>query len=156
MLKMGARFSSKVAPGKDRWLCGGRALRKQASFGLESAAVDVRDEKSMVRWRTTRVHHIIQKQGRAEIFEDYHLRIGDVTADTDAPSSASVHEQRFDETKIGAKFATIAELTRRQGTSFDPQIDIVADLGLDISEAMIDHHAFASIYNPGKLALLAL
>ena len=47
-----------------------------------------RDEKSMVRWRTTGVHHIIQKQGRAEILEDYHLRIGDVTVDTHAPSSA--------------------------------------------------------------------
>jgi heme-degrading monooxygenase HmoA len=60
-----------------------------------------RDEKSMVRWRTTGLHHIIQKQGRAEIFEDYHLRIGDVTADTNAPVVAPVHEQRFDEAEIG-------------------------------------------------------
>jgi len=42
-----------------------------------------RDEKSMVRWRTTGVHHIAQKRGRAEILEDYHLRIGDVTVDTE-------------------------------------------------------------------------
>jgi heme-degrading monooxygenase HmoA len=115
-----------------------------------------RDEKSMVRWRTTGVHHIIQQQGRTEIFEDYHLRIGDVIADTHAPSSAPVHEQRFDETEIGAKFATVTELSPRQGTPFGSQIDIVADLGLDISEAVIDHDVFTSIYNPGKLALLAL
>jgi heme-degrading monooxygenase HmoA len=80
-----------------------------------------RDEKSMVRWRTTGVHHVIQKQGRAEIFEDYHLRIGDVTADTDAPSSAPVHEERFDETEIGAKLATVTELTPQEGASFDSQ-----------------------------------
>src|SRR5260370_8138887 len=110
----------------------------------------------MVRWRTTGVHYMIQKQGRAEILEDYHLRIGDVTADTHAPSSAPVHEQRFDETEIGAKFATVIELTPWQDASFGPPIDIIAGLGLDISEAVIDHDVFASIYNPGKLALLAL
>jgi heme-degrading monooxygenase HmoA len=60
-----------------------------------------RDEESMIRWRTTGVHHIIQKQGRAEVFEDYHLRIGDVTGDTDAPAKAPVHELRFDETETG-------------------------------------------------------
>jgi hypothetical protein len=68
----------------------------------------------MARWRTTGLHHIIQKQGRAEIFEDYHLRIGDVTADTNAPVVAPVHEQRFDETEIGAKFATVTELIPRR------------------------------------------
>ena len=115
-----------------------------------------RDEKSMVRWRTTGVHHIIQKQGRAEILEDYHLRIGDVTADTHAPSSAPVHEQRFDETEIGAKFATVTELTPWQDASIGAPSDIIAGLGLDISQAVIDTDVFASIYNPGKLALLAL
>jgi hypothetical protein len=68
-----------------------------------SRVVDWRDEKSMVRWRATGVHHVAQKQGRAEILEDYHLRIGGVIADTDAPGWALVSEQRFDETEVGAK-----------------------------------------------------
>src|SRR5260370_7256977 len=92
-----------------------------------------RDEKSMVRWRTTGVHHIIQKQGRAEILEDYHLRIGDVTLDTHAPSSAPVHEQRFDETEIGEKFETVTELTPLPDALVGAPTDILAGLGLDIS-----------------------
>jgi hypothetical protein len=52
------------------------------------------------------VHHIAQKQGRAEILEDYHLRNGDVAADSGAPGNAPVHEQRFDETEVGAKIDT--------------------------------------------------
>jgi len=116
-----------------------------------------RDEKSMVRWRTTGLHHMIQKQGRAEIFEDYHLRIGDVTADTNAPLAAPVHEQRFDETEIGAKFATVTELIPQRDAVPSPQIDMWSSLGSDIPyEGMIDYDLFGSIYNPGKVALLAL
>jgi heme-degrading monooxygenase HmoA len=111
-----------------------------------------RDEKSMVRWRTTGVHHIAQKQGRSEILQDYRLRIGDVTVDTDAPDNAPVHEQRFDEIEIGAKFATVTEITPESEAC-----EVVAALGLDTSqEGLVDHELFASIYNPGKLALLLL
>ena len=74
------------------------------------------------------VHHIGQKQGRADILEDYHLRIGDVTVDTDAPDNAPVHEQRFDETEIGAKFATVTELTPEREAC-----NLTAALGLDTS-----------------------
>src|SRR5215475_7014989 len=111
-----------------------------------------RDEKSMVRWRTTGVHHIAQKRGRAEILEDYHLRIGDVTFDTDAPVNAPVHEQRFDETEVGAKFATVTELT----TELEA-FNVSAVLGLDTArQGLVNYDLFASIYNPCKLALLAL
>ena len=111
-----------------------------------------RDEKSMVRWRATGVHHIAQKRGRAEILEDYHLRIGDVTFDTDAPDNAPVHEQRFDETEVGAKFATVTELT----TELEA-FNVSAVLGLDTSrQGLVNYDLFASIYNPGKLALLLL
>ena len=61
-----------------------------------------RDEKSVVRWRTAAAHHLAQEHGRSEILRDYHLRVGDVTADTDAPEEAPIREQRFDETEIGA------------------------------------------------------
>src|SRR3984885_7554097 len=41
-----------------------------------------RDEKAVICWRTFGVHHEIQEKGRAEIFQDYHLRVGEITADT--------------------------------------------------------------------------
>ena len=115
-----------------------------------------RDEKSVVRWRTTGEHHAIQEKGRSEIFADYHLRVGDVTADTNAPKEAPVREQRFDETEIGAaKFATLTEITPQQGTTFDTQTDLLATLGLDrLRHGVINEDMFASIYNPGKIALL--
>src|SRR5580698_9179154 len=56
-----------------------------------------RDEKAVIRWRTLGMHHDIQEKGRAEIFEDYHLRVGEITADTHIPKGQTLQEQRFDE-----------------------------------------------------------
>ena len=116
-----------------------------------------RDEKSVVRWRTEGEHHAVQGKGRFEIFQDYHLRVGDVRADTDPPKEAPIHERRFDETEVGAaKIVTFTEITPDKGAKFATQIDLLpAHLGLDLKDgAVIDHDVFASIYNPGKLALL--
>jgi len=112
-----------------------------------------RDEKSVIRWRTTGEHHAMQAKGRDQILGDYHLRVGDVTVDTDAPRGAPVHEQRFDETEIGAaKFATLTETTpHADGTIGDP----LAALHFNaMANGVLDHDVFASIYNPGKIALL--
>ena len=117
-----------------------------------------RDEKSVVRWRTEGQHHVVQGKGRFEIFADYHLRVGDVTADTNPPKEAPVHERRFDETEIGAaKIVTFTEIAPARGAAFAAQTDLLlAHLGLDPNHsAIIEHDVFASIYNPGKLALLA-
>jgi heme-degrading monooxygenase HmoA len=111
-----------------------------------------RDEKSVVRWRTEGEHHAVQEKGRFEIFQDYHLRIGDVTADTDP-----VYERRFDETEVGkAKVATFTEITPVKGAAFASQADLLpAHLGLDLNGgAVAEHDVWASIYNPGKIALL--
>src|ERR1700751_2357995 len=78
-----------------------------------------RDEKSVVRWRTEGEHHAVQEKGRFEIFRDYHLRVGDVTADTDPPKEAPIQPLRFDETEIGAaKVLTFTEITPRKGARF--------------------------------------
>ena len=61
-----------------------------------------RDEKSVVRWRTTAKHHETQQRGRDDVFADYHLRVGEIVADTAPPAGLSVVEQRLDETEIGA------------------------------------------------------
>ena len=39
-----------------------------------------RDEKALVCWRTLGLHHDVQEKGRFEVFEDYHLRVGEITA----------------------------------------------------------------------------
>jgi heme-degrading monooxygenase HmoA len=116
-----------------------------------------RDEKSVVRWRTEGEHHVVQGKGRFEIFQDYHLRVGDVTADTDPPKEAPIREQRFDETEVGnAKMATFTEITPAGGAAFANQTDLLpAYLGLDLTDgAIAEYDVYASIYNPGKLALL--
>ena len=116
-----------------------------------------RDEKSVVRWRTEGEHHAVQEKGRFQIFKDYHLRVGDVTSDTDPPKAAPVHERRFDETEVGAgKLVTFTEIVPVEGAALVTQADLLpAHIGLDVGGgAVLDHDVWASIYNPGKMALL--
>ena len=60
-----------------------------------------RDEKSLVRWRTRRRHQEVQQKGRDEILADYHLRVGQITADNQVPQGYVLTEQRLDETEVG-------------------------------------------------------
>jgi heme-degrading monooxygenase HmoA len=60
-----------------------------------------RDEKAVVRWRTRMRHHEVQQKGRDEILLDYHLRVGQVTRDTNIPGGQTLREQRLDETEVG-------------------------------------------------------
>jgi heme-degrading monooxygenase HmoA len=116
-----------------------------------------RGEKSVVRWRTEAEHHSVQEKGRYEIFEDYRLRVGDVIADTNPPPEAPIREQRLDETEVGnAKVVTFTEITPERGAAFAPQADLLPSLlGLDPhSGTIVERDVFASIYNPGKIALL--
>src|SRR3984885_12076267 len=70
-----------------------------------------RDEKSVVRWRTVAKHHESQQRGRDEVFQDYRLRVGEVTLDSVPPAGVSTVEQRLDETEVGAaKFLTLTEV----------------------------------------------
>jgi heme-degrading monooxygenase HmoA len=111
-----------------------------------------RDEKSVIRWRTHGEHHGVQEKGRFEIFADYHLRVGEITGDSQPPKGLSVEQQRFDATEIGgAKVVTITEV----GEGGKPE-HLSASLGLPSGDAgLLDHEVFESIYNPGKLLLLA-
>ena len=115
-----------------------------------------RDEKAVIRWRTLAVHHTAQERGRFAIFEDYHLRVGEIVADTARPKGQVVREQRFDETEIGAaKTITISELPPKDGTP--ASADFAADLGLAKAgtPGLLEQELFESIYNRGKLLLLA-
>ena len=115
-----------------------------------------RDEKAVVRWRTLAVHHKAQEKGRFEIFEDYRLRVGEVVSDTEPPKGQTVREQRLDETEVGAaKVVTVSEVPAKDGKP--ASADLAADLGLHKAgnPDLVDHELFESIYNPGKLVLLA-
>ncbi len=116
-----------------------------------------RDEKSVVRWRTEGEHHAVQEKGRFEIFQDYHLRVGDVTSDTTPPWEAPVDERRFDETEVGAaRSSPSPKSLPAKGAAFAAQLDFLpSHLGLDVNSGAVgEYEVYASIYNPGKLALL--
>jgi hypothetical protein len=84
--------------------------------------------------------------------------VGDVKSDTHQPKAAPIKEQRFDETEVAvAKAVTFTEITPRKGAALAAQIDLIpSHLGIDAGiGAIVEHDVYASIYNPGKLALLA-
>ena len=77
-------------------------------------------------------HHEVQQKGRDEFLADYHLRVGQITADNQVPAGYALTEQRLAEPKSGR------ERRSRRSTRLAPRIGIVhhqydcADwLGLD-------------------------
>src|SRR5215470_1446944 len=115
-----------------------------------------RDEKAIIRWRTLGMHHEVQEKGRFEIFDDYHLRVGEITADTQIPPRQRLQQQRFDETEIAdAKLITISELSPIGDHRLKAD-NVAADLGLpqDATPEIVDQEVFESLYHPGKLLLL--
>ncbi len=115
-----------------------------------------RDEKSVIRWRTLAVHHQVQEKGRFEVFQDYHLRVGEFTSDSRPPAGQVLRQQRMDETEVGAaKYVTISELGPRDGRPATG--DLASDLDLPPSgtQDLLDHDTYESIYVSGKLLLLA-
>jgi len=113
-----------------------------------------RDEKALVRWRTIAMHHETQQRGRDEVFEDYHLRVGEIIADTAPPRGLSVVEQHLEETESGeGKFVTLTEFEPRPDCSDTIREDALAGL-VKGHAGLIENEVFASIYNKGKSALL--
>ncbi len=110
-----------------------------------------RDEKAVIRWRTLAAHHAVQEKGRFEVFRDYHLRVGEFTADSDMPSGQSLLQQRLDETEVGdAKCVTISEYSSANGrpAASDCGVPVIGQHGL------LDIEVYDSIVNPGKLLVL--
>jgi heme-degrading monooxygenase HmoA len=116
------------------------------------------DEKAVIRWRTQGDHHGVQEKGRFEVFADYHLRVGEITADTAPPEGLAVKEERFDATEAGeAKVVTVTELELGEKNALGAEADqLAAHLGLRAgADGLVDREVFESIYHPGKLLLLA-
>jgi heme-degrading monooxygenase HmoA len=153
-----------VQPKKERW-DDYLDLAKQLKPKLEAIDGFIDNERfkskrddgrllSLSTWRDEKV----QEKGRFEVFEDYHLRVGEITADSEPPKGLSIVQHRLDATDVGqAKVATITEITPAENASLGAKPDLLpAHLGLDIKIAdRVAHAVFESIYNPGKLLLLA-
>ena len=115
-----------------------------------------RDEKSVVRWRTESEHHKVQEKGRFDIFRDYHLRVGQVTADSRPPQGYNVYEQRFDETAAAAKLIELSEAAP-EGLPPEPDAGTIAARlgGLGTAHpGLVDWDVFESIVQPGKFIRL--
>ena len=107
------------------------------------------DEKSVIRWRTHAMHHGVQEKGRFEVFQDYHLRVGEVIADTRIPSGQSLREQRFDTTEVGvAKIVGISERDPGSATTASIQPPEIGRNGVS------DAELYEGITTPGKQLLL--
>jgi heme-degrading monooxygenase HmoA len=118
-------------------------FRSERTEGRVLSLSTWRDEKALVRWRTQATHHTRgQARGRFEIFADYHLRVGEVTADSAA--GADLPGQRFDTTEVG--LAPIVTLTELGPADEPPSTAGVAGL--------LDHECFASLTTEGKRILL--
>ncbi|HEU5016209.1 MAG TPA: antibiotic biosynthesis monooxygenase [Roseiflexaceae bacterium] len=117
-----------------------------------------RDEKALIRWRTHALHHEVQEQGRALVFADYRLRVGEVTADSAPPAGHEVRQQRFDATETSsAKVVTVIELDPPSGdsTQHDQLVQVATIDPAHAPTGWVDGAHFTSIYRPGKRAMLA-
>ncbi len=117
-----------------------------------------RDEKAVVRWRTLGAHHGVQEKGRAEIFDDYHLRVGEVTLDSRPPDGLSIAEQRFDETRVGpSTLCTVTEITPVAAALPAAVVAALpAHLGLGgHADGLVGSEVFEGITHAGKLLMLA-
>jgi heme-degrading monooxygenase HmoA len=116
-----------------------------------------RDEKALVRWRTNAPHHAAQEKGRSEVFSDYHLRVGQVTADSRPPPGVEVLDQRFDETEDGvAKVVSLVEMRRPPGLPEDAAPEAIGRaMGLqEAADDLVGWDVFEAILTPGDMLLL--
>jgi heme-degrading monooxygenase HmoA len=151
-----AKHLKPILEGIDGFIDNERFASKRTEGSILSLST-WRDEKSVVRWRTQSEHHSVQEQGRFEIFESYHLRVGEIIADSHPPTGSTIDEKRFDETEVGeAKICTITEVTPatasapvRSAAALSAHVGLAADM-----PGLVDHEVFESITHPGKFLLL--
>jgi heme-degrading monooxygenase HmoA len=116
-----------------------------------------RDEKSVVRWRTKEGHHLVQEKGRGEILADYHLRVGQITADTRVPAGYRLLEQRLDATEVGEGTTAVMIDAKRPGEFSETSnpADCSEYLGLNpYASDMLAWDVMEAVLMPGDLILL--
>ena len=114
-----------------------------------------RDEKSLIRWRVHGDHHGVQQKGRARVFADYRIRVGEIIGDSAAPDRLFPAPQRLDTTESGeTKTCTVTEAVLPEGAARQgPPLELMR-LDPD-AQGLVAHEIFDSIYNPAKLLILA-
>jgi quinol monooxygenase YgiN len=116
-----------------------------------------RDEKSLVRWQTRMHYHEVQVKVRNQVLEDYRVRVGQITQDTEIPEGCQLLEQRLDETEVGEGKAVTLITARRPGQwaeTTNPD-DCAALLGLDpYADGLLSYDVFDAVLSPGDLLLL--
>jgi heme-degrading monooxygenase HmoA len=115
-----------------------------------------RDEKALVRWRTHALHHEIQGKGRSSVFADYHLRVGEIVADSRMDTRPA--RQRLDATEVAAlKAVTLTERSLEPGAA-RPRSGNVSDGNVsdgNVSDGNVpDGDVFDSITRPGNALYL--
>lgn len=116
-----------------------------------------RDEKALVRWRTQGMHHGVQEKGRFEVFNDYHLRVGQLTKDTQLPDGCELRAQRLDETETGDATTVTLINTRRDAdwVKSAQAKEVALALGLqDGAAGMVSWDVFDAVLSPGDIILL--
>jgi heme-degrading monooxygenase HmoA len=116
-----------------------------------------RDEKSVVRWRTAQRHHIAQEKGRSTILLDYHLRVGEITQDTQVPAGHRIAEQRLDETETGeGTTVTFVDAKSPKGSIELSDASGIADhLGLNPDAVgLLKWEVFDAVLTPGDVILM--
>lgn len=119
-----------------------------------------RDEKAVVRFRTDAHHQAAQEQGRAGLFADYHLRVGQEIYDTRLPEGCELLEQRLDETEVGAgKAVTLIDAHQSADWVAEHNAqEIALYLGFDFNSYgdCISWDVFDAVSAPGDMILLVL
>lgn len=114
-------------------------------------------EKALVRWRTHALHHTVQEKGRTQVFRDYHLRVGQLTRDTELPGGSVLTEQRLDETEVGTG-TTVTLLSAHHPPDWvrsAPPSEVAATLGLDVdASSLVAWDVFDAVLSPGEVILL--
>jgi heme-degrading monooxygenase HmoA len=115
-----------------------------------------RDEKALVRWRTQAKHHDVQEKGRFEVFEDYHLRVGEIVEDTNPPQGQVVHDHRIEETEVGpAKVLLLVESKRSQNAVKAATAGgLATSLGYVPCDGLVTWDIFEAVLTPGDLILI--
>src|ERR1700744_3314236 len=116
-----------------------------------------RDEKSLIRWRTAQHHHETQEKGRTQVLSDYHLRVGQVTKDTEVPKGYSLQEQRLDQTEIGEGNTAVLVTATQQAdwVKKTAPADVAKFLGLKEDAAgLVNWDVFDAVLKPGDMILL--
>jgi heme-degrading monooxygenase HmoA len=116
-----------------------------------------RDEKSLVRWRTTTAHHKIQQAARDRVFADYRLRIGQVVGDNQVPAGEILREQRLDVTETGRGTAVML-LDAKCSPEWLKQTaaeEVAKSLGIDTSApGLVSWDVFDALMTPGDVIVV--